>query len=460
MPLNENAINEILPFAPDAQESSGDVLPLADYKTDTMRARGHQPGIARRDLANRVSRQAAHMAAGIAQFIANRYAVGVKDDGNLDALEAGMLEALWAEITKHDDNPTAHGEAFQALATHIQDKDDPHETLPPGGEAGQVIIKQEDGSLAWGAVAGMPVGTPMYSYTGVPLPGTVAINVKQKFLLGVYPQLDDWVRTCGNYLTTEAEWDAEAAAQYGTCAKFCLTDMHIILPCDLHYHAAAQPGVAGKQVGDWAEDAIRNIEAVWSGANWAQTESGAVFRDTSIGGYTTSASVQSTTGTHFDASRVVPTAEENLPKTSYLLPCIKVADIAINASQVDMLALAAQVAQINGDKVDKGDAEYRSIVELKGSRSTTGTWTITGLVIGKPLLVTFSGGAAGNNYFRYRVLSGSNDGYSASDSYTFEIHQNVTPDSTPHSTILIPTAATVEIAVVSIGGSGTIRAYQ
>lgn len=149
MPLNENAINEILPFAPDAQESSGDVLPLADYKTDTMRARGHQPGIARRDLANRVSRQAAHMAAGIAQFIANRYAVGVKDDGNLDALEAGMLEALWAEITKHDDNPTAHGEAFQALATHIQDKDDPHETLPPGGETGQVLSLLSEGVVGW-----------------------------------------------------------------------------------------------------------------------------------------------------------------------------------------------------------------------------------------------------------------------------------------------------------------------
>ena len=341
MPLNENAINEILPFAPDAQESSGDVLPLADYKTDSMRARGHQPGIARRDLANRVSRQAAHMAAGIAQFIANRYAAGVKDDGNLDALEAGMLEALWAEITKHDDNPDAHGEAFQALAGHIQDKDDPHATLPPGGETGQVIIKQADGSLAWGSVAGMPVGTLHFPSTGKPDPGSVAVNVKQKFLRTVYPQLVARVLADGGYLATEEAWDAAAATNEGSCGRYALTDTHIILPCYRHYWAAAQTGVTGKEAGDWAEDAIRNIMGEVgltdnigfltnaSGSSGALTTG--AFRNIGL-----TASGGTAYNVAFDASRVVPTADENRPKTSYLLPCIKVADVAVNAAQVDL----------------------------------------------------------------------------------------------------------------------------
>ena len=63
-------------------------------------------------------------------------------------------QAVEEEIAAHNNSPEAHGEAFQALAGHIQDKDDPHATLPPGGEAGQVIIKQEDGSLAWEPING------------------------------------------------------------------------------------------------------------------------------------------------------------------------------------------------------------------------------------------------------------------------------------------------------------------
>ncbi|KAF5039337.1 hypothetical protein DSECCO2_545020 [anaerobic digester metagenome] len=93
MPLNEDAVNEILPFAPDGLESNGDLIPLSEYGADEMRKRGHQPGLARRALQNRAQRQAAHIAAGVAQFVANRHAAGVRDDGDLDAIEAG-LEAV------------------------------------------------------------------------------------------------------------------------------------------------------------------------------------------------------------------------------------------------------------------------------------------------------------------------------------------------------------------------------
>ncbi|GFM38011.1 hypothetical protein [Desulfovibrio psychrotolerans] len=110
MPLNEGAVNDILSFAHEGLESSGDLLPLAEYATDNMRLRGHQPGIARRDLANRVARQAALVAAGVAQFIANRYPAGVLDNGDLDAIEAGLLAAVNSVLSGHaerNDNP--HG---------------------------------------------------------------------------------------------------------------------------------------------------------------------------------------------------------------------------------------------------------------------------------------------------------------------------------------------------------------
>lgn len=94
MPLNEGAINEIFPFAEEGQEAAGDILSLEEYAVHLLRKRGHMPGLALREVQNRAGRQAAHMAAGLAQFIANRYAPGVVDDADLDKVEAGLLAAV------------------------------------------------------------------------------------------------------------------------------------------------------------------------------------------------------------------------------------------------------------------------------------------------------------------------------------------------------------------------------
>ncbi len=94
MPLNEGAVNEIQPFAPEGLENAGDLMPLAEYSAHPMRRRGHMPGLALRELQNRASRQAGHMAAGLAQFIANRYPQGVKDDADLDKIEEGLSWAI------------------------------------------------------------------------------------------------------------------------------------------------------------------------------------------------------------------------------------------------------------------------------------------------------------------------------------------------------------------------------
>lgn len=101
--MNTTYPNDILPFGVDASEARGDLLTLEEYLNDRQRLIGHQPGIGRRELANRQARQASHMAAGLAQFIANRFAGGVRDDGDLAAVETGLAEAvqesvLWEEL--------------------------------------------------------------------------------------------------------------------------------------------------------------------------------------------------------------------------------------------------------------------------------------------------------------------------------------------------------------------------
>lgn len=98
MPLNEGATSQILPFCPEGTEGSGDLMTIAEYTTSTLRLRGHQQGMARRELQNRAMRQVSLIAAGLAQYMANRYAAGVIDNGNVDAIEAAMIAAVERQI--------------------------------------------------------------------------------------------------------------------------------------------------------------------------------------------------------------------------------------------------------------------------------------------------------------------------------------------------------------------------
>ena len=91
--------NEILPFAPQATVALSEILSLAEYTADSQRLRGNQPGIARLELVNTVLKQTSHLTAGLAQFIANRYDGGVKDDGNLDAVESGLQAAIMSLVS-------------------------------------------------------------------------------------------------------------------------------------------------------------------------------------------------------------------------------------------------------------------------------------------------------------------------------------------------------------------------
>ncbi len=98
MPLNEGATNEIKLFAAEGTVEAGDLMSTADYQTNNGRLRGHQAGIADRGLMNRSMRQISKMAAGLAQYIANRHESGVLDDADLDALEAGLAAAILTQI--------------------------------------------------------------------------------------------------------------------------------------------------------------------------------------------------------------------------------------------------------------------------------------------------------------------------------------------------------------------------
>ncbi|MEZ6852787.1 phage tail protein [Halodesulfovibrio aestuarii] len=277
--------------------------------------------------------------------------------GVWELLKSVMSSACTSTSTVKIATSKAVNAVYKKITTHLGEKA-PHGLPLAVGEAGQVLIKQEDGSIAWGAVAGVPVGELCFSTTGEALPGTIPVNVKQKILCSLAPQLFEWMKKCGTYLTDEAAWDAEAAVQDGSCGRYCWDGGdYFILPCYTKYFAAAH---GDKAVGDWAGDAIREISGSVKGIsetfNPVRSQIAGAFSFSEVinaGATPTSTDISGTGGFDFRASDVVPTAEENRPKTSYILPCIKAFDVAINAAQIDMQALAQQVAAINGNKVDR-----------------------------------------------------------------------------------------------------------
>lgn len=173
--------NDILPFCSEGRDGE-DLLALAAYQTDAQRLIGHQRGIARRELENRVLRQTSHIAAGLAQFIANRYRGGVKDDGNLDAIEQGMAAALaggllWSELIDYVLLPSvvlgSDGELYRS-----------RQASGPGFEAGAQDPVEDQNAVYWHRLTSSAatsfeeamIGAPVMLRSAVLPPGFVWAN--------------------------------------------------------------------------------------------------------------------------------------------------------------------------------------------------------------------------------------------------------------------------------------------
>lgn len=73
-------------------------MALEDHRNGVQHLRGHQPGITRRELENMALCQSSFVAAGLIQFVTGHYTPGVRDDTDLDALEATIIAAIAAPI--------------------------------------------------------------------------------------------------------------------------------------------------------------------------------------------------------------------------------------------------------------------------------------------------------------------------------------------------------------------------
>lgn len=123
---------------------------------------------------------------------------------------------------------------------------------------------------------------------------------------------------------------------------------------------------------------------------------------------------------------------------------------------------AADAAQKVADAAQKvADLASEAVkVSLVSQRTTVGDWTISGLVVGKPLYITASS-SSNSGYVFFYVKSGSLDGTSTSNK-TFQFGRYDTGSwvsLTPPGMAIVPTSTTVIVGIGQISQM-TMRAYQ
>ncbi|WP_051258179.1 hypothetical protein [Desulfovibrio cuneatus] len=344
MPLNNNAVNEILPFAPEGLEGAGDLLPLDEYKTHPLRKRGHIPGIALREVQNRANRQAAHMAAGVAQFIANRYTPGVKDDGDLDKVEEGLMQAVLGSFKWS-------GDATYYLPAFVFGEDNQlYIALKPSGKniagVGARNPVQGDGAAYWlrlasGGGGGLEVDPggvitlvqPGYLtefrtfYEKVPPVGWAVRNGAEISRADTtYPDL--WVTLQNPYWKWKCisitRWN-ELSKQAGGVGGVPFFGMDAVtkiikLPDTRGDYGrdAGSPYLPG--VGEWHGDAIRNITGNFVADNSSQSAYTGAFR--MVGGGLGGQADGNGWNIQFNAANQVPTANENRTRGFGWLGCV------------------------------------------------------------------------------------------------------------------------------------------
>lgn len=142
------------------------------------------------------------------------------------------------------------------------------------------------------------------------------------------------------------------------------------------------------------------------------------------------------------------------------LPNAKSDGVGYDSSEC--LATSAAVKRAYDKAVEASD--NAGIVELKGSRSENGTWTIPNLKPFKPLFVgIYSDVYAQDTDFRYRVVSGALTGYLPSDDgghlYYLSADDDVRAASGTPTAIIIPNSDSIVISL-SIATTTTAYAYQ
>lgn len=147
---------------------------------------------------------------------------------------------------------------------------------------------------------------------------------------------------------------------------------------------------------------------------------------------------------------LVRSVNGTLPNSSGALTLTK-DDITDSLGYVPLKS--APVTSVDG----KTGAVTTGAVTQRSTKTATGTWTITGLTIGKPLFITFKGSTENKSYAFFTITSGTDAGGSTE----FALGNNAGSGwlSAP-GTVIIPTATSVTLNVTSFINGTALYAHQ
>lgn len=310
------------------------------------------------------------------------------------------------DLTEHEDDENAHGEIIAAHNTDehaharllrlwqpnknyvIGDTYRPLTLSYPswiyleciqGGGSGATepvwpAVGQEitDGTVKWRvrdikSGGGVTIGTITPRLALHPEPGELACDTGALVSRATYPDLWAWVQANAP-LVTEEVWQAQAAVQNSVgCYSSGDGSTTFRLPRILDYSR----GGHAENVGQWQGDAIRNITGnmtFYEMINYIP--SGGAFNAANTPGANNGRTSGNTGGSvyiTFDASRIVPVADENRPKTIKFLYCVKAFDAVTNPGLLDIGVLAADVTALSGAKLNKSDYNLKAWVNFNGT---------------------------------------------------------------------------------------------
>lgn len=369
--------NNFLQFDPNLTN----IIDDATYLASNYRLNGAVSGIAPSNQHNKLFYQLSTMVSAIAQAYAN-HNIDISDANFatlVSTLEKGLLVNFWKPSAVYAGGDVCYSsvtDSYKRFECTVAGTSG--STEPAWGAVGTTIA---DGTATWkvydirqgtsigripglidvgGGKAGLPAvsGKLLTDISGVSIgtvlpflatkaqPGWLAVDSGALVSRDTYSELWAWVQTDGP-LITEAAWQAQAAVQTSVGAYSSGDGSTTFrLPRIVDY---VRGGLTA-DVGTWQGDAIRNITGTFRTliGNPTGVFSATSAGTSSMGGVSGAAYDSNLT---FDASKVVPTADENRPKTIKMLYCVKAFDAVTNQGLIDITALANEMAS----KVNSSD---------------------------------------------------------------------------------------------------------
>lgn len=323
----------------------------------------------------------------------------------------------------------------------------------------------EDGRLdaSW-LLSGLPIGY-IYAWPySTPMDGSIQIN-GQLLNRQLYADLFAYAQSHGQVIT-EAEWQEKAAQQGGYCAFYSEGDGSTTFRAP-KFAPYQKLTMASSDAGKYYPAGLPDIYGYMPFAYTTLYACKGAFEEHApalSGQYGAQYSTGNTTRSYdFRASRYDNTygnSKTVTPESMDWIVCVVAFGTVTNVGSVDVANVMAAVGQVQSEveEVKNGLEEIKisgKKVTKKVTRTTSGNWSITGLVVGIPLYILVN--VKSSTGLDYGIISGADGNKTDGGGAYFQLG-NHTSYASGGTIVTIPTSTTVVIKINSLNCE--LVAYQ